>query len=319
MDEFDLIARIRSRAPHGTGVVLGIGDDAAVLACAPGEQIVATTDNLVAGRHFRDAGPSAATPEEIGHLALAVNLSDLAAMGARPRWSLLSLTLPEAAPEWLEGFLDGYLALASSHDCALVGGNLARGPLNVSVTALGASAEGQFATRRGGVPGDRIVVTGSLGDAAAALALEAEPGHRLRPRLLRPTPRLEAGISLARGARALIDISDGLLADLSHLLDGAGAEIECGLLPASDELIEAVPDPRLRWTMQLSGGDYELLALMPAEASVPESIGEVALTEIGRITEASGIRCLDPSGQPVDFEPSGWDHFRTPSTGEPRE
>jgi thiamine-monophosphate kinase len=318
LDEFDLIARIRKRAPVGDRVAMGIGDDAAILACSQGEQIAATTDNLVAGRHFRDCGPDAATPEEIGHLALAVNLSDLAAMGARPRWSLLSLTLPDASAEWLDGFLDGYLALATRHDCALVGGNLARGPMNIAVTALGTVADGQFATRQGARPGDRIVVTGSLGDAAAALALSAGQQHPLRRRLLRPAPRIEPGVSLARQVHAMIDISDGLITDLSHLLDGLGAELECERLPASDALIEAVPDAHRRWSLQFAGGDYELLALMPAKASVPESIDNVALTEIGRITETADIRCIDRDGDTIDVGTTGWDHFRDPSTGELR-
>ena len=316
MDEFDLISRIRDRARSGAGVMLGIGDDAAVLACEPGEQIVATTDNLVAGRHFRDTGPNAATPEEIGHLALAVNLSDLAAMGARPRWSLLSLTMPESAPAWLDRFLDGYLTLAANYDCALVGGNMARGPINIAVTALGTVADGAFVTRRGAIPGDRIVVTGSLGDAAAALALEAGPGHPLRHRLLRPAPRVEAGIVLAPTVRSMIDVSDGLLADLAHLLDGLGAEIHCGRLPASEALTEAVPERGRRWSLQCGGGDYELLALMPSELSPPESIGGVALTEIGRITADPEIRCIDSTGRIVDVEATGWDHFRKASNRE---
>ncbi len=311
MDEFDLIAEIRKRTPAGAGTVLGIGDDAAVLECPPGEQLVATTDNLVAGRHFLHAGPTAATPAEIGHLALAVNLSDLAAMGARPRWSLLTLTLPDANPDWLQGFLDGYLALAAEHQCALVGGNISRGPLNVGVTALGSVEAGRYATRSGARPGDRIVVTGTLGDAAAALALDAGPGSPLRARLLRPTPRIAAGRSLARQARSLIDISDGLLADLGHILGGLGAEIRCDRLPASEALTEAFEDQRQRQALQFGGGDYELLALLPETLPVPESVAGTALGEIGRITGQPGIRCLDQAGREVETGDTGWDHFRT--------
>ncbi len=210
--EFDLIAEIEARTPVGSGVLLGIGDDAAVLQPSPGMQLVATTDNLVAGRHFVDSGDNRATPEEIGHLALAVNLSDLAAMGATPRWCLMTLTLPEADPAWLRNFLDGFLPLAAEHDCALVGGNIARGPLNIGVTALGEVQAGRFATRTGAQPGQRIVVTGTLGDAAAGLKLARPVGDSLRERLLQPTPRIAAGRELTGIAEAVFDISDGLLA-----------------------------------------------------------------------------------------------------------
>jgi len=314
VDEFDLIAEIRRRAPAGGGVALGIGDDAAVLDCASGEQLVATTDNLVAGRHFVDAGPNAATPAEIGHLALAVNLSDLAAMGARPRWSLLGLTLPESDRRWLSGFLDGYLALSAAHDCALAGGNIARGPLNVAVTALGAVEPGRFATRTGARPGDRIVVTGTLGDAAAGLALDAGPGDPLRARLLQPAPRVEAGVELAGIAHAMIDISDGLLADLGHLAGGFGAEVHCSRLPTSQALAAAVEDPARRRSLQCGGGDYELLALLPAECPPPASVAGIRLTEIGRITEGAGLCCLDAAGRPVESPAPGWDHFRNAET-----
>src|SRR6056297_3165666 len=147
MNEFDLIAEIKARAPAGSGIVLGIDDDAAVLQPSAGMQLIATTDNLVAGRHFVDSGDNRATPEEIGHLSLAANLSDLAAMGASPRWCLMTLTLPEADPTWVRAFLDGFLTLAAEHGCALVGGNITRGPLNIGVTALGEVPAGQFISR----------------------------------------------------------------------------------------------------------------------------------------------------------------------------
>lgn len=310
MNEFDLIAEIKARAPVGTGVVLGIDDDAAVLQPSTGMQLVATTDNLVAGRHFVDAGDNRATSEEIGHLSLTVNLSDLAAMGATPRWCLLTLTLPEAEPAWLRAFLDGFLPLAAEHDCALVGGNIARGPLNIGVTALGEVPAGKFATRTGARPGQRIVVTGTLGDAAAGLKLERPVGDPLRNRLLKPTPRIAAGRELAGIADAMIDISDGLLADLAHLTGQLGAEIRCDRLPTSSALSETLPDPRARWPLQFAGGDYELLALLPEDTKLPASIGGIDLTEIGRITNSGKIECLDASGQRFDADESGWDHFR---------
>ena len=310
MNEFDLIAEIKARTPVGGGVVLGIGDDAAVLQPSPGMQLVATTDNLVAGRHFVDAGDNQATPGEIGHLSLAINLSDLAAMGATPRWCLLALTLPEADPAWLRAFLDGFLPLAAEHDCALVGGNIARGPLNIGVTALGEVPAAEFATRSGARPGQRIVVTGTLGDAAAGLKLERPPGDPLRDRLLRPLPRIAAGRELARIAEAMIDISDGLLADLGHLTGHLGARIHCHRLPTSPELTEAVPDKHERWRMQFCGGDYELLAIVSEDAELPASVGGVDLIGIGRITHSGKIECLDADGQPFMAGESGWSHFR---------
>jgi len=309
MNEFDLIAEIKARAPTGAGVVLGIDDDAAVLQPAPGTQLVATTDNLVAGRHFVDKGDNAATAEEIGHLALAVNLSDLAAMGATPRWCLLTLTLPEADSAWLREFLNGFLALAAEHHCALVGGNIARGPLNIGVTALGEVPAGKFATRSGARPGQRIVVTGTLGDAAAGLTLARPPGDPLRERLLQPVPRIAAGLELAEIADALIDISDGLLADLAHLIGELGAEIHCNQLPTSSALAEALPDDRERWLLQFAGGDYELLAVVANDAKLPAAVGGVELTEIGRVTDSGKIECLDAEGKVFETSESGWDHF----------
>lgn len=320
MNEFDLIAMIRARAPGGAGVVLGIGDDAAVLQPIPGMQLVAATDNLVAGRHFLEHGDQRASPGEIGHLALAVNLSDLAAMGATPRWCLLTLTLPEADEQWLGDFLDGFLALAAEHECALVGGNVARGPLDIAVTALGEVAADCFATRRGARPGDRIVVTGTPGDAAGALATRAPAtrapatrapaGSVLRQRLLKPTPRIAAGLELAARAHALIDISDGLLADLAHLLDGGlGARIEIARLPTSGALAEAVPDPVERAELQLSGGsDYELMAAVGPDEVLPEIAG-VPITEIGRVTDTGRVDCIDRDGRAFTPGRTGWDHF----------
>lgn len=320
MKEFDLIDRIRRRvgpADSKTGVVLGIGDDAAVLQPGRGMQLVATTDQLVQGRHFDER----ATPEDLGHLAMASNLSDLAAMGAVPRWALLALTLPEADAEWIDGFLDGFLGLAADFDTALVGGNISSGPLNISVTALGEIPAGQFARRTGAMAGDRILVTGWLGDAAAAVHGKFPRDHPLCERLLRPTPRVECGQKLAGLARGLIDISDGLLADLGHLLAGpepVGAELRIADLPASEALVDATTaspkGERQRAELQMTGGgDYELLAIVPEHATIPPRIGRVPVTVIGQVTEAAGLRCLDSEG--IDCTPAqhGWDHFSTPT------
>lgn len=310
MSEFELISHIRSRVVRDQTVVVGIGDDAAVLRPTPDTDLVATTDNLVEGRHFG----ADCTPRELGHLALAVNLSDLAAMGARPRWLLLTLTLPEADRDWLDGFLDGFLALAGTVNCNLVGGNLARGPLNISVTALGEVACGQARKRTGARPGDRLVVTGSLGGAAAALELGGKAPEALHRRLVCPEPRISTGRRLAPVARAMIDLSDGLIADLAHLLSlETGAEIHCGNLPADGALAEAVSDDARRWRLQLTGGgDYELLAAVPPDTDLDalrEHIPE-GLTEIGRITGTGGIHCLAADGSPFEPGGSGWDHFR---------
>jgi len=318
MGEFELIDRIRRRAGQDggegnrdlEGVVLGIGDDAAVLASRPGTELVVTTDTLVMGRHFTERWPI----EAIGRVAAESNLSDLAAMGATPRWALLALTLPEDDAAWLDAFLDGFLAAASDAGLALVGGNLARGPLNVGVELIGEVACGRAVTRGGARAGDRLVVTGTVGDAAAALALEA-PGEALLERLYRPSARVAAGRALAEHARAMIDLSDGLLADLGHLLDdGLGARIELAALPASPALRKRVVDERERWRLQTGGGsDYELLAVLPGQGGpdVSDIAGRagVALTEIGRITDDARMACLDGRGVEVDLNAPGWDHF----------
>lgn len=315
MKEFDLIERIRKRVGSANArddIVLGIGDDAAVLKPGRGMQLVATTDQLVEGRHF----DRRATAADLGHLAMASNLSDLAAMGAMPRWVLLALTLPEADSEWIDGFLDGFLGLATEFETALVGGNLSSGPLNISVTALGEISAGQFARRSGAVPGDRIVVTGTLGDAAAAVKHELPRNHPLCDRLLRPSPRVACGQKLAGLARGLIDLSDGLLADLQHVLTESnhhGAEIRIDDLPTSAALVDASAE----WNggaalseLQLSGGgDYELLAIVAEHTDVPDEIAGVPLTVIGQVTDVPGIRCIDAKGEDRTPDRLGWDHF----------
>lgn len=313
-NEFDLIGRVRARAEAAgadPAVLVGIGDDAAVMLPEPGLALVTTTDTLVAGRHFSADWPAA----DLGHLALAVNLSDLAAMGASPRWALLSLTLPEADERWLEGFLDGFLALAGRTATRLIGGNIASGPLNLGVTLIGQVDPRHAVRRSGAVPGQAILVTGSLGDAAAALALqEAAPAALLR-RLRRPEPRLAAGAALAGHAASMIDISDGLLADLGHLLSpGLGATLELAALPTSAALSAAIPSQRQRWNLQLGGGnDYELLFTLDANqvdgwrVKLAELGLDVAV--IGRVTAAPEIVCVCPDGGVFTADKAGWDHF----------
>lgn len=311
MGEFDLIARIARRVGPSSDVLVGIGDDAAVLQPSPGQLLVATTDSLVSGRHFTEAW----SPAEIGHLALAVNLSDLAAMAAQPRWVLLSLTLPQADEAWLDGFLDGFLALAERFGVCLVGGNISAGPLNIGVQLLGEVQPEAVALRSGVRPGDVLAVTGTLGDAAAALRLGDGAEPALLERLRRPQPRVIAAQGLAGLVHGMIDISDGLQADLAHLLkSGLGAALRLPALPSSPALRAAVRDQQRRWALQVGGGnDYELLmALAPScfdsAAAVCAQSG-LRLTAIGRITTQAGILCLDDNEEAIVFEHGGWDHF----------
>ena len=311
--EFDLIDRIRTRVRERDDVVLGIGDDAALLQVPPGVQLVVTADTLNAGVHF----PEAAAPADIGWKSLAVNLSDLAAMGAMPAWCTLSLSLPEADARWVDVFLDGFLELADQHALALVGGDTTRGPLSVSVTAMGLLETGSALRRDGARVGDDVWVTGTLGDAAAALeALLAgrEPAELLRRRLDRPVPRVAAGQRLSSLARSCIDLSDGLLADLGHVCErsGVGAEIALANLPVSGAL--AALDPAQRWYWQASGGDdYELcFTASPRNRElVMQALDftDVSATRIGRIVAGQGVKAFDAEGREWQPVRSGYQHF----------
>ena len=316
--EFDLIARIHARvsaAGHARpDVVLGIGDDAALLRVPPDHLLVVATDTLNDGVHF----PADTAPGDLGWKSLAVNLSDLAAMGARPAWCTLSLSLHDADAGWLDAFLDGFLELASLHGVALVGGDTTRGPLSICVTAHGVVAEDAVLKRDGAKIGDDLWVTGALGDAAAALSQwraggAAEPA--LRARLDRPTPRVAAGRALVQVAHACIDISDGLLADAGHLCkaSGVGGEIDLPALPASAALRAMFTD-ETRYVLQATGGDdYELcFAATPARrdavAAIAEELG-VAMTRIGRVVAGHEVVALDASGKPWIPPRRGFDHF----------
>ena len=311
--EFDLIARIRARAGTRGDVVLGIGDDAALLAIPPGTELVVTADTLNAGVHFF---PDVA-PADLGWKALAVNLSDLAAMGARPAWCTLSLSLPQADPAWIEGFLDGFCDLAARHGIALVGGDTTRGPLSVSITAMGHVEAGHALRRDGARVGDEIWVTGTPGDAAAALQSllsGAAVDRALRARLDRPTPRVEAGRGLLGVASACVDISDGLLADLGHLCrrSGVGAQVQLEQLPVSRAL--AGFRPQLRWAWQAGGGDdYELcFTAAPQRADEVQAaldFAGVPGARIGRIVAGQGVQALDAAGAPWQAPRVGYDHF----------
>ena len=328
MAEFDLIERIRARAIARDGVLLGIGDDAALLQVPAGHELAVTADTLNAGVHF----PADAPPADIGWKALAVNLSDLASMGARPAWCTLSLSLPGDDTAWLDAFLDGFLGLADTHAVALVGGDITRGPLSIAVTAMGWVEAGAALRRDGARPGDDVWVTGTLGDAAAALVLggyvpipldgvampvvEAGNAAALRARLARPAPRVAVGRALAGLAHACVDVSDGLLADLGHICrrSGVGAEIELARLPASPALRAAYADDELRAALQAAGGDdYELCfsastAAREAVARALEQAGTTG-TRIGRITDGDGVRALAADGSPWRPFRGGYVHF----------
>ena len=313
--EFDLIQRIQARAAARPDVILGIGDDAAIVQVPPGHELVISTDTLIAGVHF----PAETSAADIGWKALAVNLSDLAAMGAQPAWISLALTLPAADSDWLDGFLDGFCELADQHGVALVGGDTTRGPLSISITAHGLLPAATALRRDGASIGDDIWVTGTLGDAAGALRQWRGQGlqsAKLRYRLDRPTPRVTAGIALRGLASAAIDVSDGLVADLGHVLrrSSRSAEIDLGRLPTSRTLAEHFPLEAERWRLQLAGGDdYELcFTAAPAQAlAIEQALAacDTAATVIGRVDAGSDIRLRTPEDEPFALEAGGFEHF----------
>jgi len=320
LGEFEIIRRFFGSPPvQRKDVELGIGDDAAVLRPPAGHELVLTTDTLVEGRHFL----SGTDPESLGHKALAVNLSDLAAMGAEPAWFLLSLTIPHADESWLTSFARGLHKLSQRFNIQLVGGNTTRGPLSISVTACGFVPTGKALRRRGAKPGDRIFVTGTLGDAALALSISrgrletSMTGHAgLMDRLQRPEPRIAAGIALRELASAAIDISDGLAADLGHLLeaDRLGAHVDLSRLPLSNAFRTLMPSAALDWDLAVAGGDdYELCFTVPAsrEAELKKrtvSFG-CACTAIGEIVADPGLVLTAPDGSRYPLTHAGYDHF----------
>ena len=324
--EFDLIARIRARVASREDVVLGIGDDAALLQVPAGQQLVVSMDTLNTGVHF----PEDTTPADIGWKALAVNLSDLAAMGAAPAWCTLSLSMPQADAAFVDGFLDGFLALAQQHDVALVGGDTTRGPLSVCVTVHGFVEAGMALRRDAARVGDDLWVSGSLGDAAAGLLqwkaknvkggqsrlsqAKADSDPLLRERLDRPTPRLALGRALRGIAHACVDVSDGLLADIGHVCEasGVGVQVEIDALPASDAL-RSVFDRQTRHGLQATGGDdYELCftASPDARDAIEAAARDTAtvVTRIGAIVATPGVMARTVEGA-WSAPAAGWVHF----------
>ncbi|MFZ3173635.1 MAG: thiamine-phosphate kinase [Thiobacillus sp.] len=314
--EFDLIARHFTRATPGA--VLGVGDDCALLAPTPGMQLAVSSDMLLEGRHFSPQD----SPAGIGHKSLAVNLSDLAAMGATPRWATLSIALPEADDAWLTAFARGFFRMADQHDIELVGGDTTRGALTISITVIGEVPPDQALRRDGAQADDDIWVSGVIGSAALALAyrqgrlfMEQIDAARVLPALYLPTPRVELGIALRGVASGAIDISDGLLADLGHILERSqvGARLEFAALPTLPAAQAYLHEKVARDCVLAGGDDYELCFTAPAEqrdavAAAAQSAG-VAVTRIGRITAEPGLSVIDADGQQLQFDKAGYDHF----------
>jgi len=312
MREFELIRQIQQESSvPGEGVKLGIGDDAAILEVPRGKCLVAATDTLNAGKHF----PDDAEAFDIGHKSLAVNLSDLAAMGAAPRWALLSLSLPEPDSKWVRSFTAGFRSLAQVHNVVLVGGDTTRGPLSINVTALGVVDAGKGLLRSDAQVGDLIVVSGTIGGAARVLDL-LQSGTSVRDRELldRPQPRVRLGQALTGYANACIDLSDGLLADLGHILEASdcAAQIDVSTLPVPKELQNL--EEHERWNYQLAGGDdYELLFTLPAKnKGMLDQWREqlnLNLTVIGQIEEGEGVQCHTADGEIFKPVRPGFEHF----------
>jgi thiamine-monophosphate kinase len=327
--EFELIARYFDRAAARPGVVQGIGDDCALLDA--GDRLLAvTTDMLIEGRHFFADVDAAA----LGHKALAVNLSDLAAAGATPRCFFLALALPRADEAWLGAFAHGLFALADEHGCALAGGDTTRapataagaGPLTICITAVGDLPRQYARGRAGARPGDDVWVSGTLGDAALALAarageaaLPADAAAFAQARLERPTPRVALGEALRGLASACIDVSDGLLGDLGHILarSRVGAVLHWTALPQS-EAVRRAPEPLRRRCVLAGGDDYELLFTAPAarrgEVAAAAERARTPATRVGAITEGRDLIVLDEGGRRMDTPFSAYDHFACDGT-----
>ncbi|HEY0635605.1 MAG TPA: thiamine-phosphate kinase [Gammaproteobacteria bacterium] len=316
LSEFQLIEKYFARQRIRRGdVALGIGDDAALLRVLPGMELVVAIDAMVEGRHF----PAGTDPFAIGHKALAVNLSDMAAMGAEPAWATLAISLPTADEAFVAQFTDGLFSLAHRYGVELVGGDTVRGPLMVVVQMHGLVPAGKALKRSGAFPGDAIYVTGTLGDAGAALQkiMNKEPcSDALRQRLERPEPRVKEGMALREIASSAIDISDGLVADLGHILSasGFGATLEVEALPLSSLLCDVVADPVKRWELALaSGDDYELcFTVSPHREATLLNMAQswpCGVTRIGTIDSTAGLRLQCRDGSPFSLEAHGFDHF----------
>ena len=317
LGEFDLIHKYFTRPVKRA--VLGVGDDCALLQPAPGMQLAVSSDMLVEGRHFL----STVSPQRLGHKALAVNLSDLAAAGAQPLAFSLALALPRADEAFLDGFARGLLALADEHHCELVGGDTTQGPLNICITMFGEVPPGQALLRSGARAGDDLYVSGSVGDARLALecfrgsvALAGEAFEQVRVAMEQPQPRVALGVALRGVASAAIDVSDGLLGDLAHILNrsAVGATIEVDAVPRSPVL--ALQPLALQRECTLAGGDdYELLFTAPASSAAAVQMAArqagVSVTRIGRIDRSRALTLVDAQGHEVPHTFGSFDHFKT--------
>jgi thiamine-monophosphate kinase len=322
MGEFDLIERYFKRPARRSP--LGVGDDCALLAPAPGMQLAVSSDMLVEGRHFL----STVRPGALGHKAMAVNLSDLAACGAKPLAFTLALALPAVDEDWLNHFSFALLSLAELYDCDLVGGDTTRGPLNICITVFGEIPKGEALLRSGAKAGDDIWVSGTLGDARLALEvfrgtlrLPGELFDRARHRMEWPEPRVALGQALRGIASAAIDVSDGLVGDLGHILKASGVgatldvDIAVGLMGLEAAALDSVISPETRRACVLAGGDdYELAFTAPPSAR--EAVEQASrttrtpVTRVGRIEAQTGLRLVDARGRGVTRRYASFDHFR---------
>jgi len=316
--EFDLIREFFSNSTASRDdVILGVGDDCALLQPPAGMEMAITTDTLVEGVHFSPG----TDPEALGHKSLAVNLSDLAAMGAQPSWVTLALTMPAGDPDWLKGFSRGFLTLAQKHHVALIGGDTTSGPLSITVTAHGFVEPHKAIRRSGAKVGDQIYVTGSLGDAGLALLVRQggyTPGDglsQLEQRLDRPQPRLAAGQALNSIATAAIDISDGLISDLGHICErsGVGARVYLDQIPTSAEVKRYLQQGGDWGVVVAAGDDYELCMMVsPAQEPLLEAISselDCDLTLVGEMVAGTEVACIQPDGSVVTEFISGYQHF----------
>ena len=317
--EFNLIRKFFTKTYQRSDVSLGVGGDAAVVNVPQGKQLVVTTDTLVAGVHF----PEATSPRDIAYKSIVVNLSDLAAMGAEPAWLTLCINLPEVDHDWLQAFSESFYQTCEQFQAQLIGGDTVQGPLSVTVQAMGLVDSGKVLQRGGAQPGDLIYVSGTLGDAAIGLDMvlgkRAENDDRdwFISRLNRPEPRIELGLAASAYCSAAIDISDGLDADLGHVLEasGCGATVNVDSVPLSDAAKRCFEHQgEIDWTKVLaSGDDYELcLTVAPEnETQLVEAATSVSVpvSKVGEITASTEVRLLDDEGKEIKLKDTGYDHF----------
>lgn len=319
MTEFDIIKNyFAKQIVNRPDVIHGIGDDTAIVSAPTGQTLAITTDTLVNGVHF----PEATSPYDIGHKSLAVNLSDLAAMGATPAWVTLAVTLPKVDKPWIQAFCDGFFALANQHHVQLIGGDMTHGPLSITVQAMGLLPTGAALLRSQAKPGDLIYVSGTLGDAGFALAflqkklsLNTNIQPAILSRLNQPEPRVELGKQLLSYAHSAIDISDGLAADLSHILAASqvGATINIDKLPLSPELKNTLSHEKAIALALTAGDDYELCFTVPANKKIAleNAVASIPchITCIGEITNTPGLNLHDENGNPYHGSINGYQHF----------